>query len=70
MQAENGVQSAVESFHAHLPLHNMMCDIMPGQVARWVVSKNKNRKETTRLSDQAIAILVAHKLVRMSDLKA
>ncbi|KXJ86093.1 glycosyltransferase family 28 domain-containing protein [Microdochium bolleyi] len=67
MRQECGVQAAVASLHRHLPLDAMACQILPGQVARWVIGKKANR---VRLSDQAVAVLVASGLVKLDDLKA
>lgn len=66
MRSENGVQTAVDSFHRHLPLDAMTCDITHIHVARWTVKKHKR---VVRLSDQAAAVLLAQKLIKLGDLK-
>ncbi|KXJ87567.1 glycosyltransferase family 28 domain-containing protein [Microdochium bolleyi] len=66
MRSETGVQAAVESFHRHLPLDAMSCDVTRSQVARWTVSKNTR---VVKLSDQAVAVLIARKLIKLNELE-
>lgn len=66
MRSETGVQAAVESFHRHLPRDAMSCDVTRSQVARWTVSKNKR---VVKLSDQAVAVLIARKLIKLNELE-
>ncbi|KZT54368.1 glycosyltransferase family 1 protein [Calocera cornea HHB12733] len=35
IRSEDGVHNGVESFHRHLPLLNMRCDLVPSRVAVW-----------------------------------
>jgi sterol 3beta-glucosyltransferase len=35
MRRENGVEAAVASFHRHLPVDAMTCDLLPANAARW-----------------------------------
>ncbi|KAG8809795.1 hypothetical protein FRC19_004968, partial [Serendipita sp. 401] len=35
IQAHDGVKSGVDSFHRHLPLLNMRCDLLPERLAVW-----------------------------------
>ncbi|KAI9155563.1 glycosyltransferase family 1 protein [Paramyrothecium foliicola] len=57
MRNENGVVSAVESFHTHLPLANLRCSILDNQPAVWTY-KTKGTK--VLLSNMAAAILAEH----------
>lgn len=66
MQRENGVQTAVQSFHRSLPWKSLVCDILPLYAARWTFIINPKSKENIlRLSDEA-----AHALIRARTLKA
>ncbi|KAK6220688.1 hypothetical protein LQW54_001879 [Pestalotiopsis sp. IQ-011] len=66
MRRENGADTAVSSFHRALPLTDMRCDILPDQVARWVLN---TRGKRTRMSDAAVAVLIAQKKINIDELK-
>lgn len=57
MKTENGVATAVRSFHANLPLENLRCDILRDQPAVWTC---KRGKRTIRLSKKAAGVLFEH----------
>ncbi|KAF7545181.1 hypothetical protein G7Z17_g9369 [Cylindrodendrum hubeiense] len=57
MKSESGVETAVRSFHANLPLENLQCDILSGQPAVWVC---KRGKRTIKLSKMAGGVLFQH----------
>lgn len=57
MKKENGVTTAVRSFHANLPLEMLRCDLLPDQPASWVFSRKKKR---LRLSKLAVGVLSCH----------
>ncbi|KAJ2898613.1 hypothetical protein MKZ38_003810 [Zalerion maritima] len=67
MRAESGVQAAVKSFHSHLPVRDMQCDILKGQPASWV-HKGKGGVNV-KLSKVAVGILVDHLRVDVKHLK-
>ncbi|OGE47759.1 hypothetical protein PENARI_c037G02547 [Penicillium arizonense] len=66
MASETGVQAAVSSFHSHLPLERLSCDICPGAPAVWSYS---TRDINVKLSKVAAATLVAQKLINPKRLK-
>lgn len=66
MRQETGVDTAVASFHRMLPRDNMRCEIVAGQIARWALEKHGKR---FRISDSAVAVLVAQKKIRMDQLR-
>jgi hypothetical protein len=55
MKKDSGVQSAVKSFHANLPLENMHCDVIPDQPAAWTYRKHS---KVIKLSNLAAKLLV------------
>lgn len=57
MRRENGVVSAVRSFHANLPLDKMRCEILEDQVAVWTCKRGKTH---IRLSKLAAGVLFQH----------
>lgn len=57
MSTENGVVTAVRSFHANLPVDMMRCDIISDQPAVWICKRGKKR---VRLSKLAGAVLGDH----------
>jgi hypothetical protein len=58
MRSESGVKTAVDSFHANLPLNRMKCDIMPDRPAAWKIEKGGR---TMRLSKVAAEVLIRNK---------
>ncbi|ETS77967.1 hypothetical protein PFICI_10029 [Pestalotiopsis fici W106-1] len=66
MRQEKGVDTAVASFHKALPLANIRCEIIPGQVARWVLAKCE---KSIRISDAAVAILIRQKKFKIDEFK-
>ncbi|KAJ5967490.1 hypothetical protein N7501_003738 [Penicillium viridicatum] len=66
MASEAGVQAAVSSFHSHLPLERLSCDICPGEPAVWSYS---TRDINLKLSKVAAATLVAQNLINPKRLK-
>lgn len=66
MRRESGVQRAVETFHANLPLSTMRCDIQSEQPAAWCVRK---RGMNIKLSKQTAGLLVAEGRLEWKDLK-
>jgi hypothetical protein len=55
MKTEFGVQQAVESFHANLPLSRLRCEILKDQPASWLYAKGDKK---VRISKIAAEILV------------
>ena len=64
MEFECGVDDAVESFHRHLPLDKMRCNLIPGQVAAWKYQKGENQ---LNLSSTAVQFLVDHRNLKDTD---
>ena len=62
MKTENGVVTAVRSFHANLPLESLRCDILRDEPAVWVCKRGRNR---IRLSKRAAGVLFDHLKVDM-----
>ena len=56
MENEQGVRSAVESFHRHLPLEVMQCDLIPDQPAVWTL---KSGRKQVRVSKLAAEVLIS-----------
>ncbi|KAL5041625.1 hypothetical protein BDW71DRAFT_217628 [Aspergillus fruticulosus] len=56
MQSEAGVKAAVASFHRHLPLECLQCDLDPGLPAVWSFSKGRRK---LKLSKIAAEVLIA-----------
>jgi hypothetical protein len=46
----------VESFHRHLPLEVMQCDLIPGQPAVWTL---KSGRKPVKISKLAAEVLVS-----------
>ena len=55
MQHENGVATAVNSFHRNLPLDRMRCSILPNQPAVWEYKKGS---QSITLSKVAVNVLI------------
>ena len=66
MRSESGVKAAVESFHSHLSVEQLRCDVLKNQPASWVYKGRRNR---LRLSKVAAEILVDHLKIDRLDLK-
>ncbi|KAF7369031.1 Glycosyltransferase family 1 protein [Mycena venus] len=58
MRSESGVKTAVDSFHANLPLDRLKCNILSDRPAAWKIQKGKG---TLRLSKLAAEVLVQNK---------
>ncbi|KAJ7363785.1 sterol glucosyltransferase [Mycena albidolilacea] len=58
MRSESGVKTAVDSFHANLPLNRLKCDIMADRPAAWKIEKGGR---TMRLSKVAAEVLIHNK---------
>ncbi|KIO22728.1 glycosyltransferase family 1 protein [Tulasnella calospora MUT 4182] len=63
IRAEDGLKSGVDSFHSHLPLLNMRCDLDPQRVAVWW-----SQEHYLRLSAFAAQILVDAKVMKYENL--
>lgn len=57
MRRENGVVTAVRSFHANLPLESLQCDILHNQPAVWLFKRGSKQ---IRLSKAAAGVLFQH----------
>ncbi|KAJ5688317.1 hypothetical protein N7536_010936 [Penicillium majusculum] len=66
MQAERGVDAAVESFHSHLPVAEMTCDFLPGHAARW---RCKVKGKHIKLSNLAAAALIQEKKINKGNIE-
>lgn len=65
MDSERGVDAAVQSFHANLPLEAMQCALVPYTTASWVY-----KKASVRLSKLAAQILIDNDVIDSSDLES
>ncbi|KAJ7267491.1 putative UDP-glucose,sterol transferase [Mycena rebaudengoi] len=54
MRSEQGVKSAVDSFHAQLPLGRMACEVLRDRPAVWVVKKGKRKIRVSKLAAEAL----------------
>ncbi|GFF54671.1 sterol 3-beta-glucosyltransferase UGT80A2 [Aspergillus lentulus] len=61
MRSESGVQAAVASFHRHLPLAKMECQILPDQPAVWEFRKSFS--DPVYMSNIAVQILLDSKRI-------
>ncbi|KAJ7472257.1 hypothetical protein B0H11DRAFT_2038236 [Mycena galericulata] len=66
MRSESGVKTAVDCFHANLPLERLPCDILPNRPAAWTIKKGKGK---IRLSKLAAEVLVQNSHVDRKALK-
>lgn len=66
MQTESVVKAAVASFHAHLPLHRLGCDVIKDQPASGISQKERTR---IKLSEVAVEILWSHLRVESNSLQ-
>ncbi|KAH0269446.1 sterol glucosyltransferase, partial [Aureobasidium melanogenum] len=66
MDREQGVQAAVNSFHRHLPLGTMQCDLIPDQPAVWAI---KSGRREVKLSKLAAEIVISQRNSLQKDLK-
>jgi hypothetical protein len=64
MSSENGVQAAVQSFHANLPLESMQCDILRDLPAAW-----EHKRLPIKLSKVATQLLIDDAVICESDIK-
>jgi hypothetical protein len=54
MQTEFGVQQAVDSFHANLPLSTLRCDILSDQPAAWLYTKGGAKVHLSKVAAQVL----------------
>jgi hypothetical protein len=54
MENEQGVRSAVESFHRHLPLEMMQCDLIPGHPAVWTLKSGRKPVKVSKLAAEVL----------------
>lgn len=64
MASEQGVQAAVQSFHANLPFEAIPCNILHDQPAAWIY-----KKAPLRLSKIAAQILIDNAIISPNDLR-
>jgi hypothetical protein len=64
MSSENGVQAAVQSFHANLPMDSMQCDILRDLPAVW-----EYKKLPIKLSKVAAQVLIDNAVICESDIR-
>jgi hypothetical protein len=71
MRQENGVQTAVQSLHRHLPIDELRCHLLPEFTARWayLAKSKKAQQPLIRLSDEALSVLIKAKKLKMSDVQ-
>lgn len=66
MKGDSGVKAAVRSFHKHLPVEKMQCQLARDKVATWAYSSQGKR---ILLSDFAAEILARHLKIDKKKLK-
>lgn len=66
MRQENGVETAVQSFHRRLPMSQLCCHILPQHAARWIYKPKKSKSANVKLSNEALVILLDSKDVSRS----
>ncbi|CAH0057202.1 unnamed protein product [Clonostachys solani] len=54
MESEVGVRAAVQSFHKHLPLERMRCDLIQNEPAVWSYSKSKRHIKLSKMAAEII----------------
>ena len=53
---EDGVRAAVQSFHKHLVLTDLKCDLLPDQAAVWTCKTGRKRVKLSKLAAEAIML--------------
>ncbi|KEQ93670.1 glycosyltransferase family 1 protein [Aureobasidium subglaciale EXF-2481] len=66
MESEEGVRAAVDSFHRHLPVEMMKCDLIPDQPAAWIV---KSGRKQIKMSKMAVEVITSQRSGLRKDLK-
>lgn len=69
MRAErSGVEVAVASFHANLPLKQLQCDIFNDRPATWVFKKGKRKVQLSKLAAEVLVqdMGTDHKALKVS----
>ncbi|KAK4205486.1 hypothetical protein QBC40DRAFT_320357 [Triangularia verruculosa] len=66
MHREDGVTAAVQSFHRHLGVSDLTCDLLPRQPAAWLYSKGQVR---IKMSNAAVKVLISQGQMEISDVK-
>lgn len=70
MCSENGVKTAVDSFHRHLSVKDMSCSMLPNSPATWSIKTKKGKdKVVLKLSHRAASVLVEEKKIDVKDLR-
>ncbi|THX37818.1 UDP-Glycosyltransferase/glycogen phosphorylase [Aureobasidium pullulans] len=54
MKAEDGVRAAVDSFHRHLPVEAMKCDLIPDQPAVWSLKSGSKKVKLSKLAAEVL----------------
>jgi hypothetical protein len=54
MKSEMGVQAAVQSFHRHLPLERLQCDLLPDQPAVWSYTKGERQIKLSKIVAESV----------------
>ncbi|KAF4950018.1 hypothetical protein FGADI_8464 [Fusarium gaditjirri] len=69
MRQESGVDTAVKSFHRHLPVANLTCELIPHNAAKWqyVGKSKKGNKGHIRISNAALKVLLDAKKAKLTD---
>jgi hypothetical protein len=70
MHTEDGVRTAVASFHRHLSIKNLCCDLLPHHPATWALKSSKKGKgRSIVLSHRAASVLVEQKRIDVKHLR-
>lgn len=65
MATEHGVEAAVHSFHANLPIDMLECDLLPDRPATWIY-----KRHSIKLSKLAAQILLERGVIEPKDLRS
>jgi hypothetical protein len=69
MKQERGVETAMNSFHRHLPVANLTCELILQNAAKWqyVGKSKKGDKGHIRVSNAALKVLLDVKKAKLTD---
>jgi len=66
MRTESGIRTAVNSFHANLPIEKLRYDLLPNQPAAWTYTRKQN---SLKLSKVATELLDEHMKIHSNKLE-
>ena len=69
MSAEDGVKTAVASFHRYLSVKDLSCDLVPDHPATWALKDKKGKGRQLKLSHRAASVLVEKNKIDVKHLR-